>query len=125
MASMTGERSVGEAQAGCLPVQLVASFSDTVDKVLAMGLSTSKREDIDARTHELIGYMTRLQGEDLGEDQSRDTLRLLGLVEKHLATSNRPSKRTQAHEAFNYMHDTAVFARALLLAYMTNKDSAS
>jgi hypothetical protein len=121
VASVAEERELTDVDS--LPID-VETISATVDLAWGMALSTSKREEIDARTSELIGHMSLLLGQTLGEDQEQNTLRLLRLVERHLASSNRPTRRTQAHEAFNFMRDSAVFLKALLSAYqMTNKTS--
>jgi len=104
------------ASVDSLPID-AETISATVDLAWGMALSTSTREEIDVRTRELIGHLNLLRGQVLDEDQNRDTLRLLRLVERHLATNNRPTRRTQAHDAFNFMRDTAVFAKAMLDAY--------
>ncbi|MEV5879867.1 hypothetical protein AB0L75_37765 [Streptomyces sp. NPDC052101] len=113
---MTDERVMSEAEAAGLPID-VETISAAVDLVLRMSLSTSKRVDIDTRVGQLTGFLNLLKGQCLGEDEDQDVLRLLGMVDRHLALSSRPTGRSQAHEAFNYMHDAAVFARALLSAY--------
>ncbi|GHE08525.1 hypothetical protein GCM10010339_57600 [Streptomyces alanosinicus] len=107
---------MSEAEAASLPID-AKTISATVDLVLGMSLGTSKREDIDVRVGQLTGFLNLLKGQCLGEDEDQDVLRLLGMVDRHLALSNRPTRRSQAHEAFNYMHDAAVFASALLSAY--------
>ncbi|MGW0705051.1 hypothetical protein ACWD4G_03585 [Streptomyces sp. NPDC002643] len=113
---MTDERAITEAEVSSLPTD-VETISATVALVGDMALSTSRREDIDARTDELIGHLNLLRSQCLGEDENQDTLKLLRLVDRHLAMGNRPSRRAQAHEAFNYMHDSAIFTKALLAAY--------
>jgi hypothetical protein len=114
--SVTDDRVITEAEAGGLPVHVETVF-ETVELALEMSLSTSTREDIDLRSAELTGHLNVLFGQCLGEDEDQDVLALLRLVERHLTPSARPSKRAQAHEAFNYMRDSAVFAKALLSAY--------
>lgn len=116
VASVTEERVITEAEASSLPVH-VETISSTVDLAWGMQLSTSTRKDIDARTGELIGHLNVLVGQCLGEDESQDTLRLLRMVERHVAVSNRPTRRTPAHDAYAYMRDSAVFASALLSVY--------
>lgn len=116
MASVIEGRAITETEAGSLPVH-VETILSTVDLAWGMQLSTSTRKDIDARTGELIGYVNLLVGQSLGEDGSQDILRLLRMVERHLAMSNRPTRRTPAHDAYAYMRDSAVFASALLSAY--------
>ncbi|WP_189302877.1 hypothetical protein [Streptomyces cinerochromogenes] len=119
MGSVTDERAMSEAEASCLPID-VKTISATVDLALGMSLGTSKRADIDTRVGQLTGFLNLLRGQYLGEDEDQDVLQLLGMVDRHVALSSRPTSRSQAHEAFNYMHDAAVFARALLCAY-TNR----
>lgn len=53
----------------------------------------------------------------LGEDEDQNTLRLRRMVERHLAASNRPMSRSQAHEAYGYLRDSAIFASTLLDVY--------
>ena len=124
VASVTEERDMVSVDS--LPID-AKTISATVELAWKMALRPSRREDIDARTHELIGHLNLLQGQALDEDQNQNTLRLLRLTERHLAASNRPTRRTQAHEAFHFMRDTAVFTSALLSAYRklhkTNKTS--
>ncbi|MFF1450206.1 hypothetical protein ACFVYF_19005 [Streptomyces sp. NPDC058274] len=118
---MTEERD--EASVDSLPID-VETISATIDLAWHMDISTSTREDIDARTGELIGHINLLRGQPLGEDENPDRLRLLRIVDRHLAPMDRPTARTPAFEAFHFMHDTLVFAKALLSAYeMTNKKS--
>jgi hypothetical protein len=124
VAKVTDERVISEADAASLPIDL-ETLSATVKRVLDMSLSTSRREDIDVRTGQLTGFLNLLRGQCLGEDDDQDVLKLLRLVDRHLALSNRPTSRSQAHEAFNYMHDAAVFTKALLSAYTrTNRIAA-
>ncbi|MFI0553463.1 hypothetical protein ACH3X9_31960 [Streptomyces scabiei] len=122
---MTEERVISEAEADSLPID-VETISTTLGLVEDMSLSTSTREAIDTRTSELIGHLVLLQGQCLGEDQDEDVARLLRIVERHLAPMDRPTSRSPAHEAFHFMHDTAVFVKALLSAYQEkNRNSTS
>ncbi|MFJ4617636.1 hypothetical protein [Streptomyces sp. NPDC088812] len=113
---MTEERAITEAEANSLTVH-VESISATVDLAWGMKLSTSTRTDIDDRTGELIGHLNVLVGQPLGEEDSQDTVRLLRMVERHVAASNRPTKLAPAHDAYAYMRDSAIFASTLLSVY--------
>ncbi len=113
VASVTEEPVITEAEANSLPIH-VETISETVEQVWGMKLSTSTRKDIDDRTGELIGHLNLLVGQRLDEDESQDTLRLLRMVERHVAASNRPTSRTPAHDAYAYMRDSAIFASTLL-----------
>lgn len=114
VASVTGERD--ETAVGSLPID-VKLIAETIDLAWSMSLSTSTRQDIDTRTQELIGHINLLRGQPLDEERDPDVLRLLRIVERHLNPSDRPTRRTPAYEAYNFMRDTAVFAKALLSAY--------
>ncbi|MEU6064061.1 hypothetical protein ABZ864_06030 [Streptomyces sp. NPDC047082] len=116
VARATDERVKAEAEAAGLPVD-VETISATVDFVLAMSLSTSKRVDIDTRVGQLTGFLNLLKCQCLGEDEDHDVLKLLRMVDRHVALSNQPTNRSPAHEVFNYMRDAAVFTSALLCAY--------
>jgi len=104
------------ANINCLPID-AETISSTVDLAWGMQLSTSTRKDIDKRTGELIGHLNLLLGQCRGEDESRGALRLFRMVERHVAMSNRPTKRTHAHDAYSYMRDSAVFVSTLLSVY--------
>ncbi|MFH0521825.1 hypothetical protein ACHBTE_32185 [Streptomyces sp. M41] len=114
--SVTKDRVTTEVEASGLPVH-VETISSTIDTVWDMQLSTSTRKDIDTRTGELVGHLHVLIGQPLGEDDSYDTLRLLRMVERHVAMSNRPTSRSPAHDAYAYMRDSAVLASSLLSLY--------
>ncbi|MFF7477090.1 hypothetical protein [Streptomyces sp. NPDC008092] len=114
---MTDERAMSEAQAAALPVD-VEKITQLVDQALGMSISTSKRADIDTRVGQLTGSLSLLRGQYLGEDEDLNVLKILGLVDRHLALTNRPTARSQAHEAFFFLQDTATFTRALLTAYL-------
>jgi hypothetical protein len=114
MASVTEQRD--ETTVGSLPID-VKTISETIDLAWGMRLNTSTRQDIDARTQELIGHLNLLRGQPLGEERNPDVLRLLRIVERHLTPLDRPTERTPAYEAFNFMHDTTVFTKTLLSAY--------
>ncbi|WP_329221157.1 hypothetical protein OG352_29800 [Streptomyces sp. NBC_01485] len=116
VASVTDEHVNAGAEADSLPID-VETITETVDVAWGMSLSTSTRKDIDARTAELIGHLNLLVGQRLDEDENRGTLRLLRAVERHLVASNRPTSRTQAHDAYNYLRDTAIFTSTLLGTY--------
>ncbi|WP_328549674.1 hypothetical protein [Streptomyces sp. NBC_00366] len=113
---MTEEPVITEAEANSLPVH-VETIASTVDLAWGMQLSTSTRKDIDARTGELIGHLNLLVGQCLNEDENQDTLRLLRMVERHVAMGHRPTRRAPAHDAYGYMRDSAVFASVLLSVY--------
>ncbi|MFD5714877.1 hypothetical protein ACFWHW_31715 [Streptomyces pharetrae] len=114
MASVTEDRDT--ASVDSLPID-VEMISETIDLVWGMQLSTSTRKDINARTGELVGHLNLLVGQCFNEDESQETLRLLRMVERHVAMSNRPTRHAPAHDAYAYMRDSAVFASALLSAY--------
>lgn len=116
MASVTEERESAEAEANGLPID-VQTIAATVELAWGMSLSTSTRKDIDDRLGELIGHLNLLVGVPLGEDEDQNTLRLLRMVERHLAVNNRPTSRSQAHEAYNYLRDSAIYASTLLDLY--------
>ena len=86
------------ANINCLPID-AETISSTVDP------------------GELIGHLNLLLGQCRGEDESRGALRLFRMVERHVAMSNRPTKRTHAHDAYSYMRDSAVFVSTLLSVY--------
>ncbi|WP_143670114.1 hypothetical protein [Streptomyces sp. Ag109_G2-15] len=121
MASVTDECEMSEAEAARLPVD-VEKITEVVDRALGMSISTSKRTDIDTRVGQLTGMLSLLKGQCLGEDEDSNVLRLLGLVDRHLALNNRPTARSQAHEAFFFMQDAAMFTRALLTAYIKKNE---
>ncbi|MEU1176593.1 hypothetical protein ABZ464_02905 [Streptomyces sp. NPDC005820] len=118
---MTDRREMSEAEAARLPID-VETITKAVDEALAMSISTSKREDIDARSGQLTGSLNLLRGQCLGEDEDPNVLRILGLVDRHLALTNRPTSRSQAHEAFFFLQDTATFTQALLVAYVKKNE---
>ncbi|WP_340376642.1 hypothetical protein U5640_16990 [Streptomyces sp. SS7] len=116
MTSVTDELVGAGAEAGTSTIP-VKAISDAIDKAWAMSISTSTRVEIDATTNTLVGYMHRLQGQALGEDQDRAALQMLRMVERHLSMEKRPTSRTPAHDAFGYLKDTIVFASTLLSLY--------
>jgi hypothetical protein len=116
VASVTEDRESTEAEAGRLPIDM-ETISETVDLAWDMSLSTSTREVIDRTTLELIGHLNLLRGQPLGEDENRDAAQILRVVERHLSRTNRPSSRAHAHEAFEYMRDSAIFTKTLLSIY--------
>lgn len=107
---------VPEAEAAGLPLD-VEVIAKSVHTTLGMSLNTTRREEIDSQTALLTGHLALLSGQCLGEDRDPDVAHVLGLVARHLSLDKRPSRRTHAHDAFNYMHDCAVFTRALLSAF--------
>ncbi|WP_218159093.1 hypothetical protein [Streptomyces sp. yr375] len=113
---MADERVNTGAEARSLPID-VETIAETVDMAWGMTLSTSTRKEIYDRTAELIGHLNLLVGRCRGEDESRESLRLLCAVERHLVAANRPTARTQAHDAYNYLRDTAIFTSTLLGTY--------
>ncbi|MGI5405225.1 hypothetical protein ACQEV9_00375 [Streptomyces chartreusis] len=104
------------ASVDSLPID-AETIASTVELAWGMQLSTSTRKDIEARTGELIRHVNLLVGQCLNEDKSEDTLRLLRMMERHVAMSNRPTSRSPAHDAYAYMRDSAVFASTLLSIY--------
>ncbi|MFE0671964.1 hypothetical protein [Streptomyces sp. NPDC058867] len=116
MTGVTEEPAITETGADSSPVRLDA-ISEAVGRVWGMKLGTSTRKDIDGGTGELIRHLNHLVGQCLGVDESEDTLRLLRMVERHMAASNRPTVGTAAHDAYAYMRDSAVFASALVSVY--------
>ena len=77
-------------------------IADNVATAQNMTLSTSTREDIDVRTRFLIGYLNKLQGEYLGEDEDEEVLDLFRQTYMHLELSNRPRRQTPSFTAFTY-----------------------
>ncbi|WP_327315554.1 hypothetical protein [Streptomyces sp. NBC_01235] len=113
---MTDEHVNAGAEADSLPID-VKTITETVNLAWNMALSTSTRKDIDARTAALIGHLNLLVGQCLDEGENRETLQVLRAVQRHLAASNRPTSRTHAHDAYNYLRDAAIFTSTLLGAY--------
>jgi hypothetical protein len=114
--SVTDELKGAASGAGTSAID-VEAITKAIDLAWHMSLGTSTRADIDARTAKLTGYMNLLRGQCLGEDENRDTLQVLRMVERHLSPENRPTRRTPAHDAFGYLRDSAVFTSTLLSHY--------
>ncbi|MGW0876632.1 hypothetical protein ACWD3Z_40075 [Streptomyces sp. NPDC002740] len=114
--SVTDEHVNAGAEADGLPID-VETIAATVNLAWGMSLSTSTRKEIDGRIAELIGHLNLLVGQRLDEDQNRGTLQVLRAVERHLVASNRPTSRSQVHDAYHYLRDTAIFTSTLLGAY--------
>ena len=96
----------------------VETVSYGLDLALSMRLSTSTREDIDSRTTEVIGYMRMLLAEDLGADKNPKTMALFRACYYLLDLTRRPTPRTPAYDAFQFLRDVANRTRSLLLIYM-------
>ncbi|MET8164653.1 hypothetical protein ABZT34_10395 [Streptomyces sp. NPDC005329] len=116
MASVTDEREMAEAEVNGLPID-VETISKSIGLAWGMSLGTSTRKEIDETLGVLIGHLNLLVGMPLGEDENPNTLRLLRMVERHLIAANRPTPRTHAHEAYNYLRDTALYTSTLLDTY--------
>ncbi len=122
MASVTDEREMAEVEVNGLPID-VETISKSIEVAWGMSLGTSTRKEIDETLGLLLGHLNLLVGVPLGEDENPNTLRLLRMVERHLVAANRPTPRTHAHEAYNYLRDTALYTSTLLDAYrLTNGD---
>jgi hypothetical protein len=99
----------------------VETVSYGLDLALSMRLSTSTREDIDSRTTEVIGYMRMLLAEDLGADRDPETLALFRACYYLLDLTRRPTPRTPAYDAFQFLRDVTSRTRSLLKIYMQQK----
>ncbi|WP_333745350.1 hypothetical protein [Streptomyces sp. IBSBF 2950] len=113
---------MAEVEVNGLPID-VETISKSIEVAWGMSLGTSTRKEIDETLGLLLGHLNLLVGVPLGEDENPNTLRLLRMVERHLVAANRPTPRTHAHEAYNYLRDTALYTSTLLDAYrLTNGD---
>ncbi|GHI06045.1 hypothetical protein AQI88_28285 [Streptomyces cellostaticus] len=98
-----------------LPID-VELFEDTVTVTQLMQLSTSTRDEIDARTNELVSHIRELLTEPVWEGDS-EAMRLFRQSYRHLELSSRPTPHTITFTAFSYMQETATLTHDLLRVY--------
>ncbi|MVO87462.1 hypothetical protein GPA10_22525 [Streptomyces sp. p1417] len=103
----------------------VGAITHIVSETLDMSLSTTTWDEIRSRTRALTGHLALLGDRCQVDGEDEAVARLLGLVASHLSLDKRPTGRSHAHDAFGYMHDTAVFARALLALYARQQGSSA
>ncbi|MFF5476716.1 hypothetical protein ACFY5C_05060 [Streptomyces sp. NPDC012935] len=114
MATVPDERKAPAVD--CLPIdtELIAGSTDAA---LKMELSTSTREDINARTTVIIEQLGLLLGGELGADEDPAVRGLCREADRLLTLSERPTKETPAFSAFFFMRDVAGLTRRLLWVY--------
>jgi hypothetical protein len=93
------------------------TITDTITMVQLMGLGTSPRADIDARTNELIGHLRELLTEPIWEGDE-PAIQLFRQAYRLLELSRRPSVDTSAFAAYAYMRELAISATDLLKVYV-------
>jgi hypothetical protein len=98
------------------------TVEDTIDMVQRMGLGTSPRTEIDARTNELIGHLRELLTEPIWEGDET-TVQLFRHAYRLLELSRRPSVDTSAYAAYAYMRDLVLSATDLLKVYKEKNEA--
>jgi hypothetical protein len=92
-------------------------IADSTDAALQMDLSTSTREDINARTAVVIKQLGLLLGQELGTDVDPNVRALYRQAYRLLELSERPTKETPVFHTFFFMRDVASLTRRLLWVY--------
>ncbi|MFM9583569.1 hypothetical protein [Streptomyces caniscabiei] len=114
MATVPDERKAPAID--CLPID-TELITGSTDAALRMELSTSTREDINARTTSIIEQLGLLLGQELGADEDPAVRNLCREADRLLNLSDRPTKETPAFSAFFFMRDVAGLTRRLLWVY--------
>ncbi|MFI6008691.1 hypothetical protein ACIBAG_07645 [Streptomyces sp. NPDC051243] len=114
MATVPDERKAPAVDCLSIDTELIG---DSTDAALKMELSTSTREDINARTAAIIEQLGLLLGQELGADEDPAVRDLCRQAYRLLKLSERPTKETPAFSAFFFMRDLASLTRRLLWVY--------
>ncbi|ELS56015.1 hypothetical protein [Streptomyces viridochromogenes] len=96
----------------------VEPIRDSTEAALAMGLGTSTRDDIDARTPVLIGHLQRLLAEELGADKDEIVRHQFQKAYTLLDLKNRPTEDAPTFTAYCFMREVASLTRRLLWIYV-------
>ncbi|MEV4329454.1 hypothetical protein AB0K02_02760 [Streptomyces sp. NPDC049597] len=99
---------------GTIDVELI---TDSTNAALAMGLGTSTREHIDAKTPVLVGHLQLLLAEELGSDQDEMVRQQRRKAYRVLDLKNRPTENAPTFTAYFFMREVADLTRRLLWIY--------
>lgn len=118
MATVTHRHEAPAVDSLSIDTELIA---DSTDAALQMDLSTSTREDINARTAVVIKQLGLLLGQELGTDEDPAVSALCRQAYRLLELSERPTKETPVFRTFFFMRDVASLTRRLLWVYGEEK----
>ncbi|MFC8830200.1 hypothetical protein ACFT9I_33295 [Streptomyces sp. NPDC057137] len=99
-----------------LPVDLV-TISRTVEHALARRLALPERPWVDATTRQLLGQLSLLLLEDLGDTDSAPVRELHRTAYRLLDRHGRPDAGTPPLYAYEYMRTLAAVTRAVAALY--------
>ncbi|MFJ2341839.1 hypothetical protein [Streptomyces antimycoticus] len=115
---MTHRHEAPAVESLSIDTELIA---DSTDAALQMDLSTSTREDINARTAVVIKQLGLLLGQELDTDEDPAVRALCRQAYRLLELSERPTKETPVFRTFFFMRDVASLTRRLLWVYGEEK----
>lgn len=99
-----------------LPVDL-AIISRTVERALADGPGLPERSWVDATTRQLLGQLSLLLLEDLGDTDSAPVRELHRTAYRLLDRHGRPDAGTPTERAYAYLRTLATVTRAVAALY--------